>query len=219
MLDHQDKYMMKAQVHVSKSFAISDEQALPRRKHYCQIYQMINFTSSIMCRYARDRRDIGGGDKWEIGGPSGELDGMPTLPDGRDKTKTVETNLVCILDILTLLADFCAHRSNFSTYYFIASRSCCLLTLTFGTRLTNVSLLLMILKNHVAKETPQRNMVLISCFVGTMLRSQLTYAKAKEEFGIQVFMASLASVFKDPGNEEKDGLVSLDIAMGPLLPR
>nr|GEX96416.1 putative ribonuclease H-like domain-containing protein [Tanacetum cinerariifolium] len=36
MLDHQDKHMMKAQVHVSKSLAISDEQALPRRKHYCQ---------------------------------------------------------------------------------------------------------------------------------------------------------------------------------------
>nr|GEV48870.1 hypothetical protein [Tanacetum cinerariifolium] len=47
MLDHQDKYMMKAQVHVSKSSTISDIQALPRRKHYCQIYQMINFTSGI----------------------------------------------------------------------------------------------------------------------------------------------------------------------------
>nr|GFB98446.1 hypothetical protein [Tanacetum cinerariifolium] len=35
MLDHQDKFMMKAQVHVSKSFAISDEQALPQRKHHC----------------------------------------------------------------------------------------------------------------------------------------------------------------------------------------
>nr|GEV75731.1 hypothetical protein [Tanacetum cinerariifolium] len=33
MLDHQDKFMMKAQVHVSKSSAISDEQALPQRKH------------------------------------------------------------------------------------------------------------------------------------------------------------------------------------------
>nr|GEV93253.1 hypothetical protein [Tanacetum cinerariifolium] len=32
MLDHQDKYMMKAQVHVSKSSAISDEQPLPRKK-------------------------------------------------------------------------------------------------------------------------------------------------------------------------------------------
>nr|GFA55228.1 putative reverse transcriptase domain-containing protein [Tanacetum cinerariifolium] len=42
MLDHQDKYMMKAQVHVSKYFAISDEQPLPRRKHYCQIYQVVN---------------------------------------------------------------------------------------------------------------------------------------------------------------------------------
>nr|GFC40835.1 hypothetical protein [Tanacetum cinerariifolium] len=31
-----DKYMMKAQVHVSKSSAISDEQSLPQRKHYCQ---------------------------------------------------------------------------------------------------------------------------------------------------------------------------------------
>nr|GEX22999.1 retrovirus-related Pol polyprotein from transposon TNT 1-94 [Tanacetum cinerariifolium] len=36
MLDHQNKHIMKAQVHVSKSSAISDEQALPRRKHYCQ---------------------------------------------------------------------------------------------------------------------------------------------------------------------------------------
>nr|GEZ34601.1 zinc finger, CCHC-type [Tanacetum cinerariifolium] len=35
MLDHQDKDMMKAQVHVSKSSAISDEQALPQRKHHC----------------------------------------------------------------------------------------------------------------------------------------------------------------------------------------
>nr|GEZ91433.1 putative reverse transcriptase domain-containing protein [Tanacetum cinerariifolium] len=29
-----DKYMMKAQVHVSKSFAISDVQALPKKEHY-----------------------------------------------------------------------------------------------------------------------------------------------------------------------------------------
>nr|GFA29985.1 hypothetical protein [Tanacetum cinerariifolium] len=47
VLDRQDKYMMKDQVHVSKSSAISDEQALPRRKYYCQIYQMINFTSGV----------------------------------------------------------------------------------------------------------------------------------------------------------------------------
>nr|GEU82478.1 hypothetical protein [Tanacetum cinerariifolium] len=47
VIDHQDKYMMKAQVHVSKSSAISDEQALPQRKHYCQIHQMINFTSGV----------------------------------------------------------------------------------------------------------------------------------------------------------------------------
>nr|GEX07634.1 hypothetical protein [Tanacetum cinerariifolium] len=41
MLDHQDKYMMKAQVPVSKSSAISDVQPLPRRKHDCQIYQVV----------------------------------------------------------------------------------------------------------------------------------------------------------------------------------
>nr|GEZ30867.1 hypothetical protein [Tanacetum cinerariifolium] len=41
MLDHQDKHMMKAQVHMSKSSAISDVQPLPQRKHYCQIYQMV----------------------------------------------------------------------------------------------------------------------------------------------------------------------------------
>nr|GFA24981.1 hypothetical protein [Tanacetum cinerariifolium] len=39
VLDHQDKYMMKAQVHVSKSSAISDEQALPRRKYF--YYQVV----------------------------------------------------------------------------------------------------------------------------------------------------------------------------------
>nr|GEV99192.1 hypothetical protein [Tanacetum cinerariifolium] len=36
MLDHQDKYIMKAQVHVLKSFTIFDEQPLPRRKYHCQ---------------------------------------------------------------------------------------------------------------------------------------------------------------------------------------
>nr|GEZ41536.1 hypothetical protein [Tanacetum cinerariifolium] len=41
MLDHQDKYMIKAQVHVLKSSAISDLQPLPRRKHYFQIYQVV----------------------------------------------------------------------------------------------------------------------------------------------------------------------------------
>nr|GEU48610.1 retrovirus-related Pol polyprotein from transposon TNT 1-94 [Tanacetum cinerariifolium] len=41
MLDHQDKCMMKAQVHVSKSSTISNIQPLPRRKHYCQIYQIV----------------------------------------------------------------------------------------------------------------------------------------------------------------------------------
>nr|GEX48842.1 hypothetical protein [Tanacetum cinerariifolium] len=39
MLDHQDKYMMKAQVHVSKSSAISDVQALPQRKYF--YYQVL----------------------------------------------------------------------------------------------------------------------------------------------------------------------------------
>nr|GEZ08825.1 hypothetical protein [Tanacetum cinerariifolium] len=39
MLDHQDKYMMKAQVHVSKSSEISDVQALPRRKYF--YYQVV----------------------------------------------------------------------------------------------------------------------------------------------------------------------------------
>nr|GEY32782.1 copia protein [Tanacetum cinerariifolium] len=41
MLDHQDKCMMKAQVHVSKYSVISDKQPLPLRKHYCQIYQVV----------------------------------------------------------------------------------------------------------------------------------------------------------------------------------
>nr|GEW02692.1 hypothetical protein [Tanacetum cinerariifolium] len=36
-----DKYMMNAQVHVSKSSTISGVQAFPLRKHYCQIYQVV----------------------------------------------------------------------------------------------------------------------------------------------------------------------------------
>nr|GEU36257.1 hypothetical protein [Tanacetum cinerariifolium] len=36
-----DKYMMKAQVHVSKSFAIFDVKALPQKKHYCQDVKVI----------------------------------------------------------------------------------------------------------------------------------------------------------------------------------
>nr|GEY10523.1 hypothetical protein [Tanacetum cinerariifolium] len=47
MLDHQDKYMMKAQVHVSKSSAIFDVQPLPRRKHHCQIYQVPEWSRHV----------------------------------------------------------------------------------------------------------------------------------------------------------------------------
>nr|GFB17858.1 putative ribonuclease H-like domain-containing protein [Tanacetum cinerariifolium] len=51
MLNHQDKYMMKAQVHVLKSSAISDIQPLPRRKHYCQIYQVVkHMTNGVVER-------------------------------------------------------------------------------------------------------------------------------------------------------------------------
>nr|GEV05718.1 hypothetical protein [Tanacetum cinerariifolium] len=39
MFDHQDKCMMKAQVHVSKSSAFSDIQALPQRKYF--YYQVV----------------------------------------------------------------------------------------------------------------------------------------------------------------------------------
>nr|GEW45628.1 hypothetical protein [Tanacetum cinerariifolium] len=41
---------------------ISDEQALPQKKHYCQIYQMINFTSGVKCTWKTFRgktRDLG----------------------------------------------------------------------------------------------------------------------------------------------------------------
>nr|GEY56502.1 hypothetical protein [Tanacetum cinerariifolium] len=61
MLDHQDKNMMKAQVHVSKSFAISDVQPLPQRKHFCQIYQMIKhmFRGRLLASF-QDREHEGG---------------------------------------------------------------------------------------------------------------------------------------------------------------
>nr|GEW76112.1 retrovirus-related Pol polyprotein from transposon TNT 1-94 [Tanacetum cinerariifolium] len=47
MLDHQDKHMMKAQVHVSKSSVISDVQPLPQRKHYCQNVKSIKWLERI----------------------------------------------------------------------------------------------------------------------------------------------------------------------------
>nr|GEX21810.1 hypothetical protein [Tanacetum cinerariifolium] len=47
MLDHQDKYIMKTQVHVSKFFAISDEQLLPRMKYHCQNDKSIKCGSQI----------------------------------------------------------------------------------------------------------------------------------------------------------------------------
>nr|GEW95423.1 reverse transcriptase domain-containing protein [Tanacetum cinerariifolium] len=47
MLDHQDKYMMRAQVHVLKSSAISDEQPLPQRKYHCQHDKSIKWVKGL----------------------------------------------------------------------------------------------------------------------------------------------------------------------------
>nr|GEY34728.1 uncharacterized mitochondrial protein AtMg00810-like [Tanacetum cinerariifolium] len=47
ILDHQDKYIMKAQVHVSKSSAISDVQSHPRRKYYCQNDKSIKWFTKV----------------------------------------------------------------------------------------------------------------------------------------------------------------------------
>nr|GEU90412.1 hypothetical protein [Tanacetum cinerariifolium] len=61
MLDHQDKYMMKAQVHVLKSSAISDVQPLPQRKHYCQIYQVVkHILRGRLLASFQDREHVGG---------------------------------------------------------------------------------------------------------------------------------------------------------------
>nr|GEU87480.1 hypothetical protein [Tanacetum cinerariifolium] len=54
MLNHQDIYMMKAQVHVSKSSAISDEQALSRKKHHCQNDKSIKWLHLIEMAITRD---------------------------------------------------------------------------------------------------------------------------------------------------------------------
>nr|GFA26293.1 hypothetical protein [Tanacetum cinerariifolium] len=68
MLDHQDKYMMKAQVHVSKSSAISDVQPLPRRKHYCQIYQVVKHMLRGRLLASFQDREHEGGDTRSQGG-------------------------------------------------------------------------------------------------------------------------------------------------------
>nr|GEY38302.1 integrase, catalytic region, zinc finger, CCHC-type, peptidase aspartic, catalytic [Tanacetum cinerariifolium] len=46
-----DKDMMKAQVHVSKSSAIFDEQVFPQRKHHCQIYHVVNNQAAKIMGY------------------------------------------------------------------------------------------------------------------------------------------------------------------------
>nr|GEY37780.1 hypothetical protein [Tanacetum cinerariifolium] len=62
ILDHQDKHMMKAQVHVSKSSVIFDVQPLPRRKHFCQIYQMIKHMLRGRLLASFQNREHEGGD-------------------------------------------------------------------------------------------------------------------------------------------------------------
>nr|GEZ51432.1 hypothetical protein [Tanacetum cinerariifolium] len=73
MLDHQDKYMIKAQVHVLKSSAISDTQPLPRRKHYCQIYQVVKHILRGRVLASFQDRDHEGGDKRSQGGEEGQV--------------------------------------------------------------------------------------------------------------------------------------------------
>nr|GEX54553.1 hypothetical protein [Tanacetum cinerariifolium] len=55
MLDHEDKYMMKAQVHVSKSSTISDIQALPRRKYFLLLSGKASVEGEIVSRLSRSR--------------------------------------------------------------------------------------------------------------------------------------------------------------------
>nr|GFB29759.1 hypothetical protein [Tanacetum cinerariifolium] len=62
MLDHQDKYMIKAQVHVLKSSVIFDIQPLPRRKQYCQIHQVVKHTLRGRLLASFQDREHEGGD-------------------------------------------------------------------------------------------------------------------------------------------------------------
>nr|GEY23533.1 putative reverse transcriptase domain-containing protein [Tanacetum cinerariifolium] len=80
MLDHQDKHMMKDQVHVSKSSTISDVQPLPRRKHYCQIYQVRSTDLGVLQIGIQSQADEelsdGGSPRVIVYG----YDGLPMLP-------------------------------------------------------------------------------------------------------------------------------------------
>nr|GEZ02193.1 reverse transcriptase domain-containing protein [Tanacetum cinerariifolium] len=104
MLDHQDKYMMKAQVHVSKSSTISDEQPLPRRKHYCQIYQVVkHILRGRLLASFQDLEHEGGDTRSQVKGvgkvgiSQGEAPTLPTkgipLPVDPDAFSTTGVNL------------------------------------------------------------------------------------------------------------------------------
>nr|GEV91626.1 putative ribonuclease H-like domain-containing protein [Tanacetum cinerariifolium] len=94
MLDHQDKHMMKAQVHVSKSSAISDVQALPRRKHYCQNDKSIKWLSGRFVTAMKLNREDMGTMQWEhvqlvIGELRTELGILIQVKHGRLSAATV----------------------------------------------------------------------------------------------------------------------------------
>nr|GEU84801.1 hypothetical protein [Tanacetum cinerariifolium] len=55
MLEHQDKLMMKAQAHVSKSSAISDEQALSQRKYFLLSCGKASVEGEIVSKLSRSR--------------------------------------------------------------------------------------------------------------------------------------------------------------------
>nr|GFA65648.1 hypothetical protein [Tanacetum cinerariifolium] len=76
MLDHQDKHMMKAQVHVSKSSTISDIRPLPRGKHYFQIYQMVKHMLRMRLLASFQDHEHEGGDTRSV-----DEDDMDMLPD------------------------------------------------------------------------------------------------------------------------------------------
>ncbi|GKB61075.1 hypothetical protein Tco_0917261 [Tanacetum coccineum] len=119
-----------------------------------------------------------------ISGPSGELDGTPTLLDGRDTTKIVETNLVSTPSGIPLLCDF---GGVIEWYQSTGYRE-----LVDGDHEFNLSLRIVV--NLAAQGTPsQRNMVLISSFVATMLRTHVEDQSSHRSVRINSRVSNLIS--------------------------
>nr|GEY96721.1 hypothetical protein [Tanacetum cinerariifolium] len=126
MLDHQDKYMMKAQVHVSKSSTISDEHPLPRKKYHrqhdksikCNLHKLSNVKDSTLRNHNTDEVSSKKSQRNTTGSSTILSDSSASNYDSADESLVCSTPLLPLkkLDGITINKPSSAHaRGNKSS--------------------------------------------------------------------------------------------------------